>query len=338
VLKRSPTITDIAIHVGVSSTTVSAVLGRKPAGNVRVSDAMRTRIMEAAQQMGYRPNELARALRSRKTNVIGVYTSHGYLNPYVALTSQIIGGLHLGCDEQGKDLLLHSMYRGRSPEEVQTELEDGWIDGLILYTQPHDPLAARLATSTLPVVAIIDALPGLPSVVADDGAGARRVAAHLAQKGLRRVLYRGTCFELESARRRQAAFTAAAAELGIEILFDRTEHETWSAEALRRLEALRRGTSGREKIDAVICWNDNTAYHLLEYCRQTGLRVPEDLAVVGFDGTTPPGPTPWRLTTVRAPWVEVAHTAVTLLVRLLAGETLPAETMLPVEFIPGDTT
>ncbi len=188
-MTKSVTIKDIARQVGVGNTTVSAVLGRTPSRHVRVSEGTRARILEAAQQMQYRPNGIARSLRYQKTDVIGVYTTQGYLNPEVVFSSQILGGLHRGCYAHDKDLLLHGIHRNRPVEEVYSELADGRIDGLILYTAPDDPVVERLAESPLPVVALVNAIEGIPSVVADDVGGSQMLAAHLACQGHRRILY-----------------------------------------------------------------------------------------------------------------------------------------------------
>ena len=333
-MNKPATIKDVAASVGVSSSTVSAVLGHSPSRHVRVSEPTRIRIQEAARRMRYQPNHAARSLRNRRTNVLGVYTAAGYLNPYVPFTSQIVGGLHLGCDECCKDLLLHGMYRGRPAEEIASELAGGQIDGLVLYTRPDDPLAALLAASALPVVSIVDALPGLPSVVADDAAGSARLAAHLAAQGHRRIAYIAGGPGLISAVRRLEAFQAAATPLGLEVteLHPASRHERFSGSDLDWLALPR-----MQRPTAVACWNDLTAYNLLEHCRRRGLRLPDDLAMVGFDGIVPPHPGHLHLTTIRAPWVEVARTAISVLVRLIDGEEIPPETRLPVEFIPGDT-
>jgi LacI family transcriptional regulator len=86
-----------------------------------------------------------------------------------------------------------------------------------------------------------------------------------------------------------------------------------------------------------VCWNDPSAYDLLAHCHRSGLRVPEDMAVVGFDGAANPIDFRWRLTTIRAPWAEAARLAVTLLMAQLEGEEVPQETVLPVEFVAGDS-
>lgn len=339
-MKKSATIKDVAASVGVSSSTVSAVLGHSPSRHVRVSEPTRVRIMEAARQMRYQPNHAARSLRNRRTNVLGVYTGQDYLNPNAPFTSQIIGGLHLGCAESGKDLLLHGMFRGRSAEEIALELTSGQIDGLVLYTGPEDPLAALLAASALPVVAIVDALPGLPAVVADDSGGAARLAAYLAKLGHRHIAFVAGASApdssvLVSAVRRLEAFQEASARLGLEVteLYTERHHEEFSESDLHWLSLPR-----AQRPTAVACWNDLTAYNLLKQCRRLGLRVPDDLALVGFDGIVPPRSSDQRLTTVRAPWAEVARAAIPLLVRLIEGEEIPSETLLEVEFLQGDTT
>ena len=216
-MMKATTIKDIAAHVGVSNTTVSAVLGQNPSAHVRVSEDTRQRILEAARLLRYRPNGLARSLRYQKTNVIGVYTAYGYLHPQGAFTAQIIGGMREGCDELNKDLLLHGSTRNRHADEIYAELADGRVDGLILYTAPHDPLVEQLAHSTLPVVAIVDALPGLPSVVADDAGGTRLLVEHLARQGHRRIFHRSHLLPIVSVERRHQAMQEAAEEFGLSV-------------------------------------------------------------------------------------------------------------------------
>ncbi len=332
--EKSVTIKDIAARVGVSNTTVSAVLGAATSGHVRVSEATRQRIVEAAREMRYRPNRVARSLRYQKTNVIGVYAPKGRLNPNALFTSQIIGGLHQGCDEQQKDLLLHNSYPNRSAEDIYGELADGRIDGLILYTLSEDPLSAWLAGSSLPVVSIVDALPGLPAMVVDDAGGSRLLARHLAERGHRRIFYHATTPHLTSVARRLQAFQdeAEKCELKISHYGLPERHETLLQADIDWLDLPRdqRPTAG-------VCWNDLTAYRLLALCRERDVRVPEDFAVAGFDDIQPPHASPKRLTTVHAPWLDVARTAIEVLVRRINGEEVPTETVLPVTMVPGET-
>jgi DNA-binding LacI/PurR family transcriptional regulator len=340
VATKRVTIKDIAAQCGVSNMTVSVVLNQSATRHVRVSQATRERVQAVALEMQYRPNRAARILRSGATNVIGLYSAYGYLNPHVAFTAQLIGGLHLGCDARQQDLLLHGSYRDHTPADIQAELADGRVDGLVLYTTPTDLLGECMAESHFPVVAIVDALPGLPSVVADDADGARQLVAYLADRGHRRFFYRGGSPRLVSAVRREQAFSQAVRERGMELMLQHPQivkprpgmFEVFTDADLSWLSLPR-----EQRPTAAACWNDNTAYHLLEECRARGVRVPEDLAVVGYDGISPLHPTPWCLTTIHAPWVDVAQTSVDVLLQRVAGKTVPAETVLPVRLIPGNT-
>ncbi len=333
-MARSSTIKDIAAKVGVSTATVSAVLGKNPAGTIRVSTATRERITQAAKDLNYRPNSIARSLRSKRTNIIGLYTSHGYLNPHISFTAQIVGGLHKGCDENGLDLLLHSFHAGRPVDTVVSELVDGQIDGLILYAAADDPLAEKLKKSSLPVVAIVDAVEGLPSVVVDDADGMRQMANYLWGKGHRHVWFRMPAYQLASASARLAAFSLEAARLGMQVeVSDRPmTHEHPTSNELEWLLA-----PHAQRPTVAVCWNDLTAYHLLEHCRSIGIRVPEDIAIAGFDGLPTVIPGNWNLTTIRAPWVEVVRASVPLLIQRVCGTEIPEVTTMPVQFVQGAT-
>lgn len=331
--QRKITMRDVARKAGVSQMTVSAVLGGK-AAQVRISETTQVRVLDTARELGYQPNAIARSLRRRCTNVIGFYSGYGYLDTHNAFLAELISGLQQGCERHRKDLLLHGVYRGSSVDDIYTELMDGRIDGLVLNAGPNDPLADRLAASRLPVVALVDAIPTIPSVVVADAQGSAYLAAHLAGQGHRRVLYRYSIHKrLVSASRRQEAFLHRAAEHGMEVRL--WEDDVTCPADIAELDWFREAPDRRPT--AVVCWNDLAAYDLLTQCHKYGLRAPDDLAVVGFDGVPTPFDFVWRLTTVRAPWAEVARTAVELLIAQIQGEPVPEETELPVELVCGDT-
>src|SRR5579872_493916 len=154
---------DVARRAGVSLMTVSAVINGKAAER-RISRDTQARVAEIARLMDYRPNAIARSLRRRFTNVIGLYSGLGYLNAAHPFLAELIGGLQEGCDQHQKDLLLHGTFRGRSVEDIYAELVDGRLDGLIVQAPPEDPLVNQLAASHLPVIAAVDAISSVPSV------------------------------------------------------------------------------------------------------------------------------------------------------------------------------
>lgn len=319
----------------VSTVTASVVLNGSRSSNVGVSSATRERVLDAANHLSYRPNAVARSLRRRSTNVVGFYSGSQYAPARGgAFLSQVLAGLQDGCEEQGKDLLVHGTFRGQSVDDIYTELASGKIDALVLHAPDSDALVERLVRTPLPCVVIASPVPALPSVVVDDAGGMRLVARHLYDRGHRSVVFRHSSLGHSSARRRFDAFQKAADELGM--TYEVTKPPTIDPRFTPEEEALLTVRAGG-KPTAFVCWNDSSAYAALAECLDRGIRVPEDLAVTGFDGYTYPGVPRWQLTTVHAPWREAARTAVRLLVSHVGGEEIPRETCLPVALRTGDT-
>lgn len=331
--KRTVTMEDVAVRAGVSKASASTVL-HGSRGNTRVAEPTRQRILAAARDLNYSPNGVAQALRRRKMNVIGLYLGDWVINTHDMFLAEIVGGLQAGCHEHRKDLLLHGTFRGQSTDDIYAELINGKIDGLVMFVQGNDSLANRLADASVPVVAVADALPKLPSVVVDDHAGSRMIAEYLAGKGHRKVLYcRKAQITQTSVERRFQAFSETAVALGMTVIECPSSPSSNVSDVAR--DWLRR--SPAERPTAVVGCTDWVAYAVMDFCRSIGLRVPDDVAVVGFDGITPPMMTPLRLTTIRAPWMEVARTAVGLVVEGVANRDPSQEIVLPVEFLQGDT-
>ena len=340
-LRHSATLRDVAREAGVSTVAVSSVLNGSRS-NTRVSTGTRQRILEAADTLGYRPNAVARSLRRRSTDIIGFYSGYGYVNARDLFTSEIIGGIQEGCDAHHKDLLVHGTFHAHTVEDVYAEMVNGTLDGLVMLTCPGDPLVERLAASGMPAVVVTDPVPALPSVSVDDADGSRQIARLLAAQGHRHILYRASPEARVSAQRRLSAFCIAAEEHGMNVSvtyppFPNTRNPARTSGQLTDEEETLLTRPARSRPTAAIGWSDTLAYPLLAECARLGLRIPEDLAVVGFDGIPPPIPPARWLTTVSAPWSTVARMAVGLLVRRISGEEVPAETVLPVELVHGDT-
>ncbi len=327
---------DIANELGLSQPTVSRILSG--AAGHRVSSQTRDRVLEAAQRMKYRPNAIAQSLRQGRTNIVGFYSCHGYLDTRNDFQAEIIGGLQQACDTHHLDLLLHGIFPGRSPEDIHAELCNGRIDGLLIHAPSDDAVVKHLAGASfvqpsLHVVAITDPLRDLPSVACDDANGMRQLIDHVWQRGHRRIAFVMTRMGLSSVKRREEAFRNLLRERGLaphEILIEQIEIED-AAPALDALLALDKPPT------AVCCWNDRTAYSFMEACRQRGVRVPDDFAVTGFDGFLDDKMPVCRLVTVACPHREVAATAMRVLIRHMNGEDVPPETTLPVSLLTGDT-
>lgn len=340
----APTLEDVARHAGVSRGTVSLVLSNSSSrSNTRVSDATRQRILQAVSELRYSPNAIARSLRRQRTNTIGFYDAQGPNRPTGSFYAQILAGLQAGCLEYRQDLLWHGSFRQGDTDDIYGELANGKIDGLVLLAAPGDPLADRLAASHLPVVAIADAIASLPSVVADDDGGSRLVARYLAEKGHTNVLYRNLAgADLKSGgktsqERRRRAFHEEAARLGMRVRDIVEVH--WNGQLSPRDFARFADAPAGGRPTAVACVSDYAAYNQLRDCERAGLRVPEDMAVVGFDGNDQEMDLARFLTTVYAPWESVGQRALQKLMTMVGdGEARPEpETVLPVLLIVGDT-
>jgi DNA-binding LacI/PurR family transcriptional regulator len=340
------TLQDVAERAGVSKTAAAAALSGKWTGRIGVSEQTRLRVLDVARELRYRPNAVARSLSARATNVVGYYSSWR-IDARNDFDAELMSGLLRGCHEGGKNLLVFDCFSIRDEERAggvpshlsspsHATVTDGKIDGLAFRCHPDDPLLDQLRAADLPAVSLADVHAGFPAVTVDEEDGFRRMAEYLAHKGHRRVLFRG--MPSGAGARRADLFGREAAAHGMTVLRD-PEVEDYS---LSPAERGMLGGSADRRPTAVACWSDPAAYYTLFFCDQNGLRVPDDIAVIGFNGMPELIQFPRRLTTIRAPWAEAACTAVGLLDRAARADggpddALPPLTVLPVCLFEGDT-
>ena len=330
-VRVAPSLEDVARLAGVSKITVSTVLNGTRS-NTRVSPATRERILSVVEQIGYHPSAIARSLRQKRTNIIGYYGGYGFISVRSNFTSALLGGLQEGCEMHTKDLLLHGAFRGSSVEDIYSELASGKIDGLVMFAPDGDPLIDRLRRSHLPVVLVADGAPGVTSIVPDDIEGSRLIAEYLHLKKHRRVLYRCIDRYHAAVERRLAGFQEAAQRLGMTVTV-RISPDHVLTEDERTILA----PENPQRPTAIVGWCDDWAKGALADCLSFGWRVPNDLAIVGFDGVEPSDPPRRSLTTIRVPWHEVGMLAIEQLIRQMSGEKIPERTIVPVSLIMGDT-
>lgn len=337
---------EIGRRLGLSQPTVSRILSG--ANGHRVSPETRRRVLEAAAQMGYRPNALARSLRQGRTNIVGFYTGYGYLDARNPFQAELLGGLQRAADARRLDILLHGVFRGASTDDIFGELLDGRIDGLFINTRADDPLVSPLRESSLPVVALADMVPDIPSVGADDPSGMLLLINYLWERGHRRIGYIRPTYHFASVELRFEAFRSAMRERGV----PDTDAAVYSVEFEMTAPALDAIQAAPNPPTAVCCWNDMAAFDFLYHCRARGVKVPDDLAVVGFDGLLADRRlAPRDLVTVGGSWTDIADRAMELLMRQIRararsssheeGEAeedgVPLVTRLPVSLVRGDT-
>lgn len=310
-----PTMKKVAERAGVSVALVSLVMRGAP----NVSDHRRARVLSAAEELGYRPNVLARNLASRRTNTIGVVLND-FHNPFFA---EVADGIQSAADRSGYRLLYgngaHSV-EGEA-EAVETFLQFR-VDGIILAGS-MDAASMEQAARSAAVVVVGRSEHGerVDTVNTDDRLGARLAVDHLVSLGHRRIAHLDGSDGAGAADRAEG-YRDAMRRHGLvdDILVatgDYTE-EGGHAAATELLAASPRPT-------AVFASNDLSAIGALDAFTTAGLRVPDDMSLVGFDNTSLTAMSYIALTTVNQPTDEIGQAAVDLLVRRLDHESADAE-------------
>jgi len=325
------TLKDVARRVGVSVNAASKVLNNTRSSG-QVSEDTRKRILDVAKELGYQPNSAARSLVRRRSDIIAMYFDVEYLDTAEPFTAALIEGAERGCRERNQSLLLYTRGNDKTADDTCRKLLSGTADGLALASWSNHEVIERLITAGIPVIHYPTPHPTLASLIIDEHSAARQAVEHLHSKGHKRILYHHFSW-IDNTR--PDMYIAAAERFGIEVTVVRALDGYGNLSDETR-EILSRPRDQRPT--AVICWNDEYAYRLLDYCYDNGVSIPDDLAVVGFDGAHT-FPTPrQRLTTVAIPWGDLAMTAVCSLVDMRDGKSVPKETLLPVTLVVGDTT
>ncbi|WP_374007466.1 LacI family DNA-binding transcriptional regulator [Leifsonia sp. LS-T14] len=331
----SASVKDVAALAGVSVGTVSNVLNRPE----RVSDAVLQRVQTAITELGFVRNNAARQLRMGQGSGIGmVVLDVG--NPFFA---SLIRGAE---DRAARDGL--SVLVGNSDENEQREA--GYLDMFeqerirgVLISPVGDalPRLQRLRERGIPSVLVDRASldRSFSSVAVDDVAGGRLAAAHLVEQGFGRIAFAGGPLAIEQVadRYRGAADELASARPGATI--EKLETENLTIEGGQRVGAALAGRAAGDRPDAVFAANDLVAIGLLQSLLQAGVRVPEDVALVGYDDIAFASAAVVPLSSVRQPSLEIGSTAMDLLLQLTAHPDAPP---VHVEFqpalIPRDST
>lgn len=319
---------DVALKAGVSVSTVSNVLnGYTKSG---ISQETFQKVRRVAEEMGYRPNALARSLKVQRTNTIGFYTGYGYRDARDRFRAEIYTGILAACDKYNFDFHIHGNLSGKSPDEIRQRLSDGRVDGVIVQAAQDDPTVECLVESGLPAIAVADRHTTMPSVVGSDEVGMQILVEYLWKGGHRRMLYLEPHEPKESIDRRIRTFKATVEALGGVAEVDRYPWDD-ADEFLQRL-------LGRADRPTALCaFNDDSAYILLRRMREVGVRCPEDFALVGYDGLLAGNAAGRDLVTAGVPWERIAFEAVRLLQQVVEGNDVPLLTTFPIHLIEGDT-
>jgi LacI family transcriptional regulator len=276
---KQPRLADVAKAAGVSTATASMALN--DTGGSRIGRETRDRVRAAAAELGYRPNTVARGLRTRRSQMIGFVGDDVATTPFAG---QMIRGAHDAAREAGY-LLLMVDTSGDPAEtgEAIAALQERQIDGILLATMYHQVVGVPAEIGSTPHV-LLDARAAdgsASSVVPDERGGTLGVLSELAAAGHRRIGHVTTSEPVEARRIRHAAWAGHVASYGLDPEALLAEGATSTspggyAAAMRLLDRDDRPT-------AVFCFNDRMAMGVYRAAADLGLSIPDDLSVVSYD-------------------------------------------------------
>ncbi|MDN3055257.1 LacI family DNA-binding transcriptional regulator [Streptomyces sp. SRF1] len=317
-----PAIKDVARRAGVSVATVSRVLNDHPS----VRAGTRERVLAAVADLGYRPNAVARSLRTDQTRALGLVISD-VLNPFFTELARSV--------EDAARELGYSVVIGNADERPELQdhhvrtLMDRRIDGLLISpTDGGSPMMQAAARAGTPMVFVDRWIEGagldeVPVVRTDGRAAIRDLVAHLYALGHRRLAIISGPAATTTGRERVDAFRSALREFGLALSDDHIGQGDFQADSGRRVTARFLGLP--HPPDAVFAADNLMALGAMDEIRARGLRVPDDVALAAFDDI------PWFLhtdppiTAIAQPTGALGHAAVTALVDLVEGR--PAESV-----------
>ena len=337
---RAPTISEVAKTAGVSVATVSRVVNGSPS----VSHETQARVQEAIERLGYQPNVWGRSLRRGESRVVLVIVPN-VSNPYYA---PIIAGTEDRLHEDGYSGMLCITNAEAERRALYLEfLKDGRADGAILMEPARDDPHAKRAEQQAKVAEaqkLLDQINAISEVmdydneVMDNLAAAREVVLTLAGLGHRRIGFIGADNDFMSTIARRQGYLDGLRVLNIP---PREDDQTFAGRDYSfasGVEAARRLLARPERPTALFCISDVLALGAVQAARELGLRVPEDLSVVGFDDVEYAVMGHPRLTTVRQPCYELGRTAGELLLTQIQGGPRGRAVYLPHTLIERDST
>ncbi|MGI8571466.1 MAG: LacI family DNA-binding transcriptional regulator [Solirubrobacteraceae bacterium] len=313
---RRPTINDVASLSGVSKATVSNVV--RETGSV--SEATRARVLDAIATLRYRPNAAARNLARQRTDVLGVVVG----NFGNAFNAEMVEQIEYAASERKFTTLVCTT--GRHPEDEATKIAallEQRVAGIAMLQFSGDRrLMTQLLAEHVPVVMVSCWDDYTDCVAVDDFAGLELAVGHLTGLGHRRIAYvTDELVENTTRRVRLDAFERALLRHGLDFHRDWVIHGDLGGAEPDRLNALFEST---DHPDAIVATNDNIAITLIEQLEARGRRVPEDVSIVGFDGSRVGGLSRIALTTIAQPVERLARSSLDLVLERIASPTLAA--------------
>ncbi|WP_330238869.1 LacI family DNA-binding transcriptional regulator [Streptomyces sp. NBC_00525] len=332
-----PTLEEVAARAGVGRGTASRVINGSP----RVSAHTREAVEAAVAELGYVPNRAARALAGNRTDAIALVVpeseSRFFAEPYF---SDIVRGVGAALADTDMQLLLTLVGSDRERRRLAQYLTAHRVDGVLLVSvHADDPLPDLLEQLGMPAVmnGRRSAAESLSSVDSDNFEGARGAVEHLVSRGRRTIATITGRLDVYASQSRLDGYRQAVSDAGLEpderLVAPADFSEEGGARAMRDLLAR------RPDVDAVFAASDVMAAGARQVLREAGRRIPDDVALIGFDDSAVARHMDPALTSVRQPIEEMGRTMTRLLLDMIAGENADrAQIVLPTELVVRDSS
>lgn len=324
------TIKDVAEEAGLAVSTVSRVLNNRG----YISDAARKKVNDAMAKLNYQPNELARSLHRKNTNMMGVIVPH-IRHPYFA---EVISNIEYYAYKKGYKVLLYNT-RGASDREMEcVEMcRSNRVDGIIMCT--GGIALEGFHSLGLPVISferntdVSDA-----SIECDNTQGGRMAGELLLKKGCKHILHIGDMSRdyTMPGDSRGLGLHEVCQQAGVEcidIIVDRESYTT-----MQYHDVIEQALTEHPEVDGIFANSDIIAAQILQVCRKLQIDVPGQVKVIGFDDVQISSLTAPQLTTIHQPIEEMAEIAVQMFDNVVNNKAVPKRTVLPVKLIEREST
>lgn len=308
------TLQNVAEKAGVSVMTVSRALS----GEGYVAEKTRVRVLAAVDELGYSPNLSAKMMRGSRTNVIGVLVN----DLQSTVINEIIGAVSVAVRKSNMDLIIYNSIEdlGSTKRSGVNQIMRGLCDGLLfILPRLSEGYIESLEQSSLPVVLInyCATETSLPVVRGDNRRGGRNAVEHLLELGHRRIAFITGSAHTGQSMERQRGYADALKKAGIPL--DKALIAEGDFGQLSGFESTQRLLRLPEPPTAIFAANDEMAFGVMDAVRAQGLRVPQDVSVIGFDDIPAASHVHPKLTTLRQPLAEISESAVQELMRRITG-------------------
>lgn len=338
------TLKDVARETGLTVTTVSRVLNNRG----YISEETREKVYATMKKLNYRPNEVARSLSKKSTNTIGVIVPH-IRHPYF---SELISNLENEASKRGYKMILCNSQEKENKEREYLEMcTSNRVAGIVLCSA--GVAVEEFQGSNIPLITIERYMEnGTASVECDNKQGGKLAAEHLISCGCKNLLHISGVYETSMpADDRALGFIEVCEKAGVShrevatntYQYNNLEYHDFLEEVLKENYNVDKTTEndkncGKSGIDGIFASSDLIAAQILQVCSKLGIRVPEDIKLVGFDDVNISSLTTPRITTIHQPIKEIAELTLELLINAQDGKTVAKRSLLPVSLVKREST